>query len=140
MDDHPWYPMTESQLHRSQDMLVEGVYSAESQEAHHVERAAGLLDVIAQLRQRRKLEELTASDAQGNPDNVLGDHPAGPQVQVADLTVAHLTFGQAHGELAGGQEGAETAVEQLMPDGGIRELDGVSLTFFPIAPAVEHNQ
>ena len=83
----------------------------------------------AQLHQRRKLVELAGLDALGDADQILGDHPAGPEVQVADLAVPHLAFGETHRQPARLEQGARKAFPEPVPDGGGGQLDGVALPF-----------
>ena len=59
---------------------------------------------VARREQRRALEERAVGDRGVDPRQVLEDRPAGAQVQVADLGVAHLAGRQADRVLGGAQD------------------------------------
>ena len=133
-------PVADAQLDAGEQMPVERVHAARTQQADEVERAAALPHAGAQLDQRRELVELAALDALGDADEVLGNHPAGAEVQVADFAVPHLAFGKADGEAAGVQQGARIGLPEPVPDRGGGQLDRVPFAFGPVAPAVQHHQ
>ena len=69
-----------------------------------------------------------------------GNHAAGAQVQVADLAVAHLAFGESDGQAARLEQRMWLGGPEPVPDGGVAEFDGVAVAFSPVSPAVEHNE
>jgi hypothetical protein len=132
--------VTQAELHGGEDMPVEGVDATEPEQAHHVQRAARPLHVRAQLHERLERVEGTVGDAPGNADDVLRDDPAGAEVQVSHLGVAHLPFGEADGQSARVEQGARPCRPEAVPDRGFAQLDRVRLAFGPVAPPVEHDQ
>ena len=87
------------------------------------------------------LVELAALDALGDADQVLGHHPAGAEVQVAHLAVAHLPFRQADGQAAGLEQGARSTTPRAGARPGV-EASSMALPSrsVPVAPAVQHDQ
>ena len=134
------HPMADAQLDAGEQVPVERVDAARTEQPDEVQGAAGLAQAGAQLDQRRELIEFTGLDALGDADQVLGDHAAGAEVQVADLAVAHLAFGEADGESAGVEQGARKALPEPVPDRGGGQLDGVAFALGPVAPAVQNHQ
>ena len=70
----------------------------------------------------------------------LGDHPAGADIHMADLGIAHLVVGQADIGARGGEQAMGTARHETVPDRGMGLGDGVVLHRLAIAPAVEDAQ
>ena len=75
----------------------------------------GLAGAGAGREERRALEERAVGDGGVDPRQVLQDRPAGAEVQVADLGVAHLPRRQTDGVLGGSQRGVRPAREQAAP-------------------------
>ncbi len=134
------HPVPDAQLDAGEQMPVERMDAAGTEQADQVQGAAGLAKAGAQLDQRCELIKFTGLDALGDSDQILGDHPARPDVQVADLAVAHLGFGKSHGQSTGVQQGAGEALPEPMPDRGGSQLDGVAFALGPVAPAVQNEQ
>ena len=132
--------MADPELDAGQEVPVEGVDPSGTQQPDEMQRPAGLPQAGAQLYQRGKLIEFTCLDALGDADQILGDHPAGADVQVADLAVPHLAFGEADGKAAGVEQGARKASPEPVPDRGGSQLDGVSFALAPVPPAVQNHQ
>ena len=105
MDGDARHPLAHAQLDAGEQVPVERVHAARAEQADEVEGAARLPQLAAELDQRRELVELAALDALGDADEVLRHHPAGAEVEVAHLAVAHLAFGQADGQAAGVEQG-----------------------------------
>lgn len=84
--------------------------------------------------------EAAIGDGGVNARQFLHDHPAGTDIQVPDLGIAHLSLGQA--DLFGG--GIEQAVRclghQAIPDRCVGQADGVVVRRRTVAPAVEDAQ
>jgi hypothetical protein len=96
--------------------------------------------VGAQLDQGRQLIELAALNALRDPDQILRDYPAGPEVEVPHLAVPHLTFRQPDGQAAGLQQRPRVRLPQPMPDRCGGQLDGVAVALLPVPPAVQDDQ
>ena len=124
-----------AQLDAGEQVPVERVHAAGPEQADQVQRAAGLPQLGAQLDQRRQLVELPALDALGDAHEVLGHHPAGAEVQVADLAVAHLAFGEPHGEAAGVEQGAREAIPRAGARPAWGQLDRVALALRADSPS-----
>jgi hypothetical protein len=86
------YPVTNPQLDAGEQMAVESVDPARPQQPHQMKRSTGLTQLGAQLDQRLKMVKLAALDTLRDADQILGNHSAGSQVEVADLAIAHLAF------------------------------------------------
>ena len=140
MDGDGGHPVADPELDAGQQVPVEGVDPAGAQQPDQVEGPAGLPQAGAQLYQRGKLIEFTRLDALGDADQILGDHPAGADVEMADLAVPHLALGEADGEAAGVEQGAGKASPEPVPDRGGGQLDGVSFALAPVPPAVQNHQ
>ena len=140
MDGDGRDPMAHAQLDAGEQVPVERMDAARPQEPDEVEGATRLPQPGAELDQRRKLVEFTGLDALGDADQVLGDHPSGPDVQVADLAVPHLAFGETHRQPAGLEQRARKAFPEPVPDGSGGQLDGVPLALAPVPPAVQNHE
>ncbi len=86
------------------------------------------------------LGERAVRDRLVDAHQVLLDDRAGAKVQVADLGVAHLPFGQSHGRSAGGQRRVGELGPQLVEYRCASKRDGVAGTRLGQTPAVEHDQ
>jgi hypothetical protein len=73
-------------------MAVQGVDPARTKQADQVESPTTLAQTFAQAYQWLQLIELAALNALGDADKILGNDPAGTQVEVTHLAVPHLTF------------------------------------------------
>ncbi len=129
-----------AELEAGEQVLVDGVHPAGPEQADQVQGAAGVLEDCAEVGERLEAEEVTALDALGDPHQILGHHPAGAQVEVADLGVPHLPLGEPHGEAAGLEQRARLALPQAVPHRGPGEFDRVALAGLAIPPAVQHDE
>ena len=73
-------------------------------------------------------------------DELLLHDAAGADVQMADLGIPHLAFGQADVPARGMQEGVRAGIPQAGEGGGLREADGVIVGVFAPAEAVQDHQ
>ncbi len=140
MDGDGRHPLAHAQLDAGEQVTVERVHAARAEQPDEVEGAARLPELAAELDQGGKLVELPALDALGDPHEVLRHHPAGAEVEVADLAVPHLPFGQADGQAAGVQQGPRVRRPEPVPDRRRGQLDRVAVVLAPVAPAVQHDQ
>ena len=88
-------PWRGGELGDRDEVAVVGVDAARPDQADEVEAAARPGGPPARLEQGRALEEAAVGDRGVDPRQVLEDGPAGAQVEVADLGVAHLAGRQA---------------------------------------------
>ena len=71
---------------------------------------------------------------------ILHHHPAGPDIEMADLRVTHLSGREADVPARGLQKRVRTGGPQAVENGGVGLTDGVVGTVFPAAPAVHDDQ
>ena len=128
------------ELDAGQQVPVDGVHPTGAEQPDQVQGAALAAECGAELRQRLQPVELAGPDALGDADQVLRHHAAGPEVEVAHLAVAHLAFGQAHGQAAGVEQGARLVLPEPVPYRGAGQLDRVALAGFAVAPAVQNHE
>ena len=88
-------PLLFGQLDQGIEVGVVGVDPAVGQQPGQVQAATAGLDLGDAVQQRRIGEEIAVLDRFGDAGEVLVDDPAGPQVEVPHLGVAHLPFRQA---------------------------------------------
>src|SRR3954454_21447064 len=86
------------------------------------------------------LEERAVRDRAVYTLQVLVEHPAGADRQVADLGVAHLTGRQADRLPARLQPGVRVLAPEAIEDRRLGELDRVARSGRRAAPAVEHDE
>jgi hypothetical protein len=140
MDGDGRNPVPDTELHAGHEMAVERMDAPGPEEANEMQRATRGTELGTQLHERWELIELAGLDALGDADEILRDYPAGPEVQMAYLAVAHLTFREPYRESAGVEESARIAAPEPVPDRGIGQLDRVSIAFGPVAPAVQNHE
>ena len=85
-------------------------------------------------------EEIAVCDGLGDAGQVLKHHPAGADVGVAHLAVAHLPLGQAHVQAGGGQLTAGIFRKEPVQVGLFGVGDGVAGGLGPEAEAVHDDQ
>ncbi len=133
-------PRALSELHRREEVRVEGVHAARPDQADEMQCAAGSPHRVAQLQERRQPEEVARVDGPRDAGDVLRHHAARPEVQVADLTVADLSVGEANGESGGSEQRVRRARPESVPGGRVTQLDGVAFAAGAEAPTVEHDE
>jgi hypothetical protein len=116
------------------------VHAAGRKQAHHVQRAVVLDRLLAGVDQLRVVEEAAAVDRGVDPGQLLVHHPAGADVHVADLGVAHLAVGQADEAALGVDQRGRAGLPQPAPVGHIGLGDGVVARILAVAPAVQDQQ
>ena len=95
---------------------------------------------LDQPQQRRVTGQAAVADGGVDAHQFLHDHPAGAEIGVSDLGIAHLAGGQADRQARGQQLGMGMACQQVVPVGGLGQFDGVVGALGPQAPAVEDAQ
>ena len=119
---------------------VVGVDAARADEADHVERAAALERASARREERRPRVERPVGDGGIDARQVLEHRPAGPEVEVADLRVAHLAGRQPDRLLRCLERGVRPARQQAAPDRHRRGGDRVAGRVVPDPEPVEDDQ
>src|SRR6185312_13367103 len=89
------------------------------------------------LGEDRVLGQRAVLDRLVDAGHVGHGNPAGAEIHVADLGIAHLAFGQADEGLRGVDQALRTGRRQLVVVGRPRIEDGVVLGIWPVAPAIE---
>jgi hypothetical protein len=84
-------------------------------------------------------EEGAGADGAVDARVFLVHHPAGAEIQVPDLGVAHLVRGQADRRLGGVDQGVRIVLPEIVPSGLSGLGDGVVFGIFPVTPAVHHD-
>ena len=86
------------------------------------------------------LKEVPVGDGLGDFGQVLEHHPAGADVGVAHLAVAHLALGQTHVQAGGGEVGAGVFGKELVQHRGVGGVDRVALVTGAEAEAIHNNK
>ena len=89
------------QVGEGDEMVLVGMHPAGRGEAHQVASAAGLLQGGDQLGQDRTLGQRTVGDGLVDARQVGHRDPAGAEIHMTDLGIAHLALGQADEGLRG---------------------------------------
>ena len=84
------------ELHERNQVVLVRVDPTVTNQPDQVQRPLAGLGVGAGIPEGGISEEIPRFDGERDPHEILHHHPAGPEVQVADLTVAHLPFGESN--------------------------------------------
>ena len=106
MQRHPLYPALPRQRHQRHEVRVVRVHATVTQQSEQVERATGCGNAIARLHQCAVLKKAAVLDRTADPHEILHHNPPGTQIEVANLTVAHLSVGKSNGASRRGQQRA----------------------------------
>ncbi len=140
VDADALHALAGGQFRHGDQMVVVGVDAARPHQADQVKGMVVLFGSGAQFEQDRPGEEAACRDRLADAGQVLEDRLAGPEVEVTDLRVAHLAFGQAD-ELLGRLEGAvRPALQEAVPDRHPGLDDGVYFRLVADAEAVQDNE
>src|SRR5256714_9705662 len=85
-------------------------------------------------------EEALFLDGEVDPGEVLVDDAARPDVEVSELGVSVLAFGQADGCARGSQRRMRPSLPQPVPVRRLRRGDGVAGSVSAVTPAVDDHQ
>src|SRR5262249_25957967 len=135
-----WNLEPHAELDAGQQMRIERVYAAVADQSHQMQRAAGSSQPRAELEKGGQPEEIALGDARGNAHDVLGDDAAGPQVEMPDFAIAHLSFRKSYGETAGVEQCAGERIPETVPHRRAPQLDGIALATLSISPAIQDDQ
>ena len=126
--------------HKGVNVAFMRMHAAGRQQANHVYLATGLYGRVAGACQRGVLREFAGFDGVVNAGEVLIDHPASAQVEVADLGIAELPVRQANMVLRGVDQAVRAVAPQGIPGGLAGERDGVVRRWLTVAKAVQNQQ
>ena len=85
-------------------------------------------------------EEVSVLDHEVDAGDVHVNDAAGADVEMADLAVAHLPFGQPHERSAGVDQGVGILAQQAVVSRFARERDGIGFGLGAVTPAVEDDE
>jgi hypothetical protein len=140
MDGDALHAPLRRQVDQREQVLVHRVNAAGADQAEDVQRTMIALRELTGLDERGIIEKGTTPDGLVDPHEVLHDHAAGPEVQVADFAVSHLPLRQSNSQSRRLEQGARRAGPQSIPGRRVGECDRVSLPRFAISPSVEHDE
>ena len=89
-----------SHLYKREKMVDIAVNAAVGQKTHDVEFFAVFLRAVHSVYERGIFKEIAVFDRLGYSGEFLIDYPARADIQVTDLAVAHLSFGETDRETA----------------------------------------
>ena len=116
------------------------VHAAIAQQANEVQGLVVGQGVLQGFGQGGHLRQLALADGLADAHQLLVDHPAGPDVHVAHLGVAHLALGQAHGLARGLQRAVREALQQFMKKRRTSRINGRNRGILGNTPAIENHQ
>ena len=117
------------------------MHTAVGEQAEQVQAPAGAVaGALAGGEQSLVLKEAAVGDRVIDPGQVLLDDRPGAEVEVADLRVAHLPFGQPDIGALGGELGMGKVGPEAIEDGGRGKRDRVAWARLGHAPAIEDDQ
>jgi hypothetical protein len=101
MDGNRLNPMSHSQLDAREEVTIERMNASRAQQPHQVQGATALPQPRTELHQWLDLVKRTVLNALGDANQILGNHPAGTEIEVPYLAITHLAFGETHRQPAG---------------------------------------
>src|SRR5262249_6380403 len=116
------------------------MHAAVGHESEEMKLPATGARVLHRFEQRRVLEELAALNHQRDARSTQMHDAPGANVQMADLAVAHLPFGETDERAAGLNERVGIFTQQAVVSRLSRERDGVGIGFGSVTPAVEDDE
>jgi hypothetical protein len=128
------------ELDQRAEVIDVAVHAAVGHEPEKVDVRPALLRPLECIPERLVLEEVAALDRAVDSHEVLVDHPAGADREMADLGVPHLPARQADRFPGGFERRVRVAAPELVEDGCVRELDSVPRPRRRAAPAVEDDE
>ncbi len=125
MDPDAGHAPPRREIGQRHEVPVVGVDATRPDEADEVETATRVCGSPACLEERRAVEEAAVGDGGVDPRQILEDRPAGTEVEMTDLGVAHLPRWQADRALRGVQDGVGPVAQQPSPGRHRRGCDGI---------------
>src|SRR5271154_530139 len=119
-------------------MFDVGVHAAVAEESEQMELAGAT--AFHGFEEQRLAGKFAAGDDLVYARDVHMHDAAGADIQMADFTIAHLSFGEADGGAGGVDERVGKFLEEAIVIWFAREGDGVAGGFGAVAPAVEHGE
>ena len=110
------------------------------EQAQHVQRRAILPGAGDGFSQRRIARKLAVLDGEFDPRVVLVDDPSRPDIEVADIRVAHLTGRQAYVQFRSLDQRMREVRPQAVPVRRIGEFDRIVRRGVAVAETVEDDQ
>ena len=127
-------------LDRSDDVVQMAMHPAIRHQPHQMGGAARRLELGDEALQGVVGEEAAILDRQVDLAQVHRHHPAGADIGMADLGIAHLAAGQPDIGAVGDQPVMRAVGHDPVEIRGIGQRGGVGLRFFAETPAVENAQ
>ncbi|MNS98861.1 hypothetical protein D3C72_1332420 [compost metagenome] len=128
------------QFNHGQNMVFVAVHAARRQQPHDMHCFAGLHGLIDRCRQRWVSEEIAFFDFFIQPGQILINDAPGPQVDVPDFRVAHLTVRQANIQPGCGDKSMRLLLPQAIHHRRFGVHNGVVLLLLTVAVAVQDHQ
>jgi len=117
------------------DVRMDAAVADEAQQVQLARTAA-----LHGFEKQRLAEEFAAGDEPIDARDVHLNDAAGAHIEVADLAIAHLPFGQADVRARSVNQGIREFLEQAVVIGFAGKRDGVALRLSAVAPAVEDGE
>ncbi len=128
------------QFDHSLDVILVRVHATGRQQAHDVHGMPAVDRLIDGVGQHLVGKEGAGGDRAVDARVFLVDDPAGTDVEVPDLGIAHLFRGQSDGCLGGIDKGMGILLPEPVPDRFAGRGNGVVLGFLAVAPAIQDQQ
>jgi hypothetical protein len=132
--------VSRGQVEHREDVRLVAVHAAGREQAHDVKRPAGLARRGAGRAQLGVGEETAVLDRGVDPGQVLVDDPAGAQIHVPDLGIAHLPVRQADVAALGVDQRMRPLRPQPAPVRQLGQRQGVVGRVLAMPPTVQDHE
>ncbi len=119
------------------DLILMRMHPARREQAQEMGAAATRLELGDEVAQARVARERAVLDRLVDARQILEHDPAGAEIHMSDLGIAHLALRQPDGMGRGVEERMRAARHQPIPDGRAGLAERVVLALLPVAPAVQ---
>ena len=126
------------QARQRRHMGLMGMDAAGREQAHQMAATSRGLQLGDEVEQSGVAGELAGADGGVDARQLLHHHPAGADVHMADLGIAHLALGQAHMQLRGVDQGVGRLGHPALPGGRLGQGHGIAGAGGGMAPAVQN--
>ncbi len=140
VDSHRRYGLAPGELGERDEVAIVRVHAARSDEPDDVEPTLASSSRRAGCDERRPLEERTVGDGRIDPGQLLQHRPAGAEVQMPDLGVAHLAGRQPYGPVRSLERRVRPAGEEASPAGHVGSCNRVGVAFPADPEAVQDDE